>query len=74
MTRALDLWEASIYGGFRSDGEANPACRPVAGTRAPAAFMRAATAAPVPRLPPLTSARSPARFSFWVPAAVVMVR
>jgi hypothetical protein len=44
------------------------------GEACPGAFRRAATAAPVPRVPPVTSARLTARLSVWMPDAVVMVR
>ena len=50
------------------------ACRAVAVTCAPALFRRAAMAAPIPRVPPLTSARFPVRPSVGIGAAAFTVR
>jgi hypothetical protein len=50
------------------------ACRPVAVTCAPALVRRAAMAAPMPRVPPLTSARFPVRPSVSMGDAAFTVR
>jgi hypothetical protein len=49
-------------------------CRPVAVTCAPPPCRRAAMAAPIPWVPPLTSARFPVRPSGWIAAAPLTVR
>ncbi|UGS34932.1 hypothetical protein DSM104329_01314 [Capillimicrobium parvum] len=50
------------------------ALRAVAVTCAPALFRRAAMAAPIPRVPPLTSARFPVSPSVAMGAAAFTVR
>jgi hypothetical protein len=64
-----DVGGDELVGGEVLDG------RPVdRGDVCPPSFWRAATAAPVPRVPPVTSARLPARFSVWMLDALVTVR
>jgi hypothetical protein len=65
-----DVGGDELVGGEMLDGR--PADR---GDVCPAILLAcAATAAPVPRVPPVTSARLPARFSVWMLDALVTVR